>query len=456
MPNYFISAKKRQELFRSKDSSIYKVRNVSNSDRRLKTAKKMDRTNLIFNMYKNDTIYGVFTSNLDEYNSFFDNYDPSYYVELGYFFVSTLYLMTVSHNKYKNGDVNFDSYISLSNNILQKILHGKYHRIIIDFLIDKGVIECNGSFVVGGRSMGYRLGAKYREMKKLGQLPFYLTKTFINPNRNRKEINETPQEKFIFDCLAKVTIDDSGAVAYIDELKNKGELRDSQVESWKFHIDSIKGKAHYQTRSEKCGRVFNLVTNLPKPLRKFLKLDGKSLFNVDVKSCQPLLLAALYDKNSEEGKRYKQLVESGEFYRNIASFLGKELNEDTKSVIKNNLWECIFGKNYVLKDTKFNNLVDYYRQNFPELLNIMINIKKRLTKKEKRSHAKLPILLQKMESNAFIDHIVDKFRVLNIPLLTVHDSILCHEEHIEFAKSTIESTFKELFDLLPSIAVEQC
>lgn len=457
MANTFISISKRKQYFLSKVEGVYHDYSL---ERPLVLNRSSVRqrwvSNRNFNQYRNDIIVNDLHLLSDELAKLFPDYDPEYYFELALSVISTIYLLTVSGNKFKNSAFGFNDFVQLNSRVL-KTTTLAYYKPLIDFLYAYGFIDCNGSFVNGKRSMGYRLGPKYLELKKLGKLKFYLAKTFINPNRNRhrQKAKETAQEKYIYDCLEKVSINKDAAKAYIKEEQKNGKLSETQVESWNFHIDSIDGKAHYQVRSEKCGRVFNLVTNLPKSLRRFLTLDQKPLYNVDVKSCQPLLLAALYPKDSVEGKKYKELVESGNFYKDVADHLNLELNEEAKNEIKGRLWSCIFGKNYIFGE-KDNNLVNYYRAKFPELIEIMMNVKRKLTKKEEKAHAKLPILLQKMESEAFIDHIVDKFRVLNIPLLTVHDSILCHEEHVEFAKNTIESVFKELFDLIPSIAVEKC
>jgi hypothetical protein len=74
---------------------------------------------------------------------------------------------------------------------------------------------------------------------------------------------------------------------------------------------------------------------------------------------------------------------------------------------------------------------------FPELLAIIDNMKE-------HQKNKLALELQSIEADLVIGKVVDRLRLLGIPCLTVHDSIVCKVADVEIAHEVLDDELEKL------------
>lgn len=440
---------------------------------KLNNSYKYKRKSIVFftgdRIYDNDCyhlqiIKDDLSSLKEDINLLFGVLDTSYdqHIDKFYHFPSTIHLVTVSDKRSKKG---YNCFVPLSGEAMRSVVGCHHYTKIRDFLITYGFIETTGSFIKGKKCMGFRLGQKYRDLLINKDIKFSKAKTHLNTKSDRfkykeKDIDANDTAKIYLEKQLKtVTFDENEAQQLIDveRLTNPDSFTNHGEMCLDFHLNAIRFCNHYNKRSSKCGRVYNTITNLAKYLRPSIRLNKRKPICGDIKACQPLLLCLLYDKITDyyEYCDFKNLVQSGGFYENVINYIKNTFNiEYSKDKVKDILWKYVFGRIIVMSCDDYKEINSYFSTNFPKLREKIINFKKRLSKDEIKPHAKLPIFLQKMESDAIIDHLVVFAAENNIPILTIHDSFLCLPEHAKiFENKTIE-IFKELFDLIPKLEID--
>jgi hypothetical protein len=91
-----------------------------------------------------------------------------------------------------------------------------------------------------------------------------------------------------------------------------------------------------------------------------------------------------------------------------------------------------------------------FKKTFPTVYKIISKIKK-------ERHATLAIILQRLESELFLQKcckIIYEERP-DIPIFTLHDSIITTKENIEYVKSIIEKVLLEHINAKPHLKVER-
>jgi hypothetical protein len=77
---------------------------------------------------------------------------------------------------------------------------------------------------------------------------------------------------------------------------------------------------------------------------------------------------------------------------------------------------------------------------------------------KENDHTALSIALQRIESTLVLEKICGRIAKENpnIPLLTIHDSILTTPEHVEYVVSIIKSVLEENIGIAPKLSIEYC
>jgi hypothetical protein len=180
-------------------------------------------------------------------------------------------------------------------------------------------------------------------------------------------------------------------------------------------------------------------------------LGGQPLTSCDIKSCQPLLLHTFYKEESEESIKYKQLVESGNFYQHVIESLGIEFNAQSKEKYKEIIWEWAFGTRYM---QEFKIVNKFFQTTFPILTDLLVKSKERISPNEKRPHSKTAIHLQKMEANVMVKELIEYCKLNNLFYLTIHDSVLAPEDQINKLSLFISGQFKQKYKLTPNFDIK--
>ncbi|MDA7640730.1 hypothetical protein N8787_03750 [Opitutaceae bacterium] len=305
----------------------------------------------------------------------------------------------------------------VSSRHLDRVLRN--YRPIIDHLIELGIIEEKPGY-------HYSKGGKLRRTKNAFSIsPKHRTKTvrlaYANPKkaskaRERHEehilnaIGSDPNRMHIYNTMNKTTIQPE-AMSYINEIK---EASDYQFDCYRRSVEAIYNKEYYLITDYKTGRLFNNYTNLWSDLREFLRIDGEAVAEIDIANSQPLLAADLYLENSEEKQKYLAIVLEGNFYRVLEAASGNKYPDYKK------LKELVFAQVFFGKNSEGNGrpLLRAFMNLFPELYSIIQGMKE-------FQKNKLALELQSTEADLVIGKVVESLRLMEIPCLTVHDSILC-------------------------------
>ena len=216
-------------------------------------------------------------------------------------------------------------------------------------------------------------------------------------------------------------------------------LTNPDDEDFQFHVDL-----------QKTGRVYHIIACLPKPLRKFLRINGKPFIELDIKNCQPLLfvpsLKSWAKKNgcldAPDILLYQELCQKGKFYNHI-----KELIEKTGLEIKFDYQEFkqeFFGRIFFSTEKKRYKWRMVFEEHFP-------NVSKCISSMKSSDYKKLSVTLQKQESDLIVLNVCKKLYGNGIKdIFPLHDAIYCTEDSLDEAIAQIFESFEE-YGLVPSV-----
>lgn len=376
--------------------------------------------------------------------SLFDEFRIEYRKKL-LIIISTIYWRQIccKQNKKYNGFISF-------SRKSQSQLIGKNFIVRVRYdLVRMGIIEVQDleKRDFGQYLLGYKLTEKYyyEKVKNIitAKEKEYILKDIelaINDIMSKTKI--TFNQEYLLKCLDNSSIDESNASAKLEEdYKEQVGAINHAYNCNLISIGSIADKQWYFNVSKNTGRVFTNITNLKSEYRKFLSYKGNPLVEVDISNCQPLLLHTLYlDKTTPESIRYKEIVESGQFNERIGSLCGVEFEtqEDRKD-FKISLLTQLFMKEEW--DAPYR---DLFYQTFPELA-IQIKCIKKPTYKA------IARCLQNLESDLIINNVITICREQNIPILTIHDSIMTTVEYKDKISFIIIDECQKLYGLKPNL-----
>lgn len=407
-----------------------------------------------------------------------------------------------------------NGFIPINSTKLQKVI--RHYRTYIDYLIERKVIVSDNYYQKSRKSKGYKftpryassiikiqrvaIGPKGKNKCKLRKsimaryhhlLKWYnphliidrdLAMAFISGNRERQESGEV---------LANVTRQYNNTVIAIEK-----------ISSGDFSI-SIDDNVH---------RLHSIITNLKSELRNFLTYNDAPLVSIDIVNSQPylstvLLKATFWEQstthplesrsfskvkelsspdcallcvddvapkmcnkifdsyynyssfvmlcksaethNQRELQEYINLVKNGEFYQclqNLFNEQGYSLNE--RKQIKAAVFQVLFTDNrYFGQKGALPKRI--FQKTFPTIYKVFARIK--------RSNKKnLPVLLQRIESYLVLLVICKRIAEErpNLPIFTIHDSIITTVGNEEFVKGMIVEEMKKAIGFPPKLTID--
>jgi hypothetical protein len=190
-------------------------------------------------------------------------------------FVHSIFLRRVLDRRDK------DVYVPLHSRILKKMMGDRAYQKIIDALKWNGVIECDGIWTRTEKSKGYRLTPFYRDMRHRkyvldpdGQMAAKMS-WWRQHRRNEVTLDVHQHLRDQFDRLQ------------ID-LPNDLVLQPETAQQ----VEMILDREWYFIPCQ-YGRVHTNLSSLDSGLRKYLRVDGRPLVNLDIRNSQPLLACVL-------------------------------------------------------------------------------------------------------------------------------------------------------------------
>lgn len=396
--------------------------------------------------------------------------------------------------------INTKGFIPINAALLQKKIRN--YKEYINYLIESGIIETDNRYVSGEKSKGYKFTNHY-----LGIINAYSFNSKDEKKRRNGLMNLSIEQRKKYDHLVKwfddkLEIDKQAALAFIEsDLQNK--LASPESKNWneltRTYKNPVKQYNHALLNIEKfSSRSFSLsiddfgfrlhtpLTNISSDLRNFITYNDLRLVSIDIANCQPYLSILLFNPAFWEGTHDLNLNSLSLDYTNIfnsyssfSSFIilcksyGKDINSDLQEYINNaasgtfyqhietNIKKAANKKELkaivfqtLFTDNRFLGQVEAepkrkFKQLFPTVYEI-ISLIKRTNKNN------LPLLLQRIESYLILQLITRyiAFEYPELPIFTIHDSIVTIEGQEDSIKSIATKMLRELVGKTPKFSIE--
>lgn len=332
---------------------------------------------------------------------------------------------------------------------LGRLVGPRHLRAMLAALIRGGVIKCDRLYIVGKKARGYHLA------------PWVLKRRIIDVTLNRELTLAVkrysnggttsrppahPAHRIIYDNLHHLTVEPT-AWQILGENESASLPTRAQ---WIHTLQVIERGMFTLSASDTTGRVFTALTGTARILRPYLRLDGHVPAEVDVRACQPYLLATLYPAGSTERDRYVTAVTQGDFYelflRAPGEPPGRPRRPYTRAGIKQAVQvEVLFGG---IEHRR--SIWAHFATEFPELAGLMDNF-------IATSHITLAAHLQRMEAEIVIGRVVPRLhqRLHGRPFLTIHDSIFCIAQDAPAVAGVMREEFAARVGAEPFVKIVQ-
>jgi hypothetical protein len=385
--------------------------------------------------------------------------------------------------------VDEEGYMPLHAPVLKHRIHNYVNHM--RYLVENKVLERSKSYIPGERSYGYRFTKEYVTSPVV---PVTITKyTLVKNIRSKNNWERNMEAKFSH--LAKWL--DEGLCLDFDAAMNRLEwLRMEDFCAGKFgaqlsynasyaNLMQLKEQEYYFNVDYTAGRVHSNLTSLRGTLRKYLTYNGRQLASVDVVASQPFLIANVllspwyYEKWEGERLSYqltwgciKKEIDIAEVQKHIKN-LGpdaelfkqdvkgdfytafmqrvKQSGEETE-LTRDDMKKAVFLAMY--SDNKFIHqeqayLKRVFKSIYPSVYAVLSAYKIRKVRA-------LPVLIQHIESLLVPTGVAKGLskREKNMPLFTIHDSIVLPADEIELCKQAFAETYTSLVGATPNLKAE--
>lgn len=346
-------------------------------------------------------------------------------------------------------------------------------------MVEKEILEVRKHYIVGSKSMSYRISPKLMEQKweyveESELFPNYRAGAYRSPNsRAYREFITDPKKlkkKLLpsYDSISrefsKLKIVKTASIhidvfARATKVYEKCKTSKNKYQRKKTLQDCINQEYEYIRRVEDYaaigiskinGRMHNPITSLPKVYREKLRYgnNNKELISVDCVSFQPFLLLTFYGnsyKEQKEKKRFVHVAINNDIYKVLAAKIGGLTREEAKIQLLKTLYS-----NKYCQDTPMAKALE-------ELFPILVKKLKRLREGGPRAHAKIAIAMQRLESDIMIQGVLKEFYASHPgrPAFPIHDSFLVLKEDVEIISDLIKKHSIVRVGFAPNLKVEK-
>ena len=194
-----------------------------------------------------------------------------------------------------------DGFVPLKWDYLRPVIPDRVLKPLKQALIDADVIECDGQYIEGHKSFGYRLGSPYRDAPFVRAVVAHAqTATRIQENRRcEKKKIRLDVHRYLRRQFQKLEIDREGALAALAGHPNHQIV--------KIPVEQIAAK-DFSFSVCRYGRVHTDLTRAAKPVRRSLHVGGEPLVSVDITNSQPLFFALLLINFRIHGNKTHSLI----------------------------------------------------------------------------------------------------------------------------------------------------
>lgn len=347
----------------------------------------------------------------------------------------------INHNEAYN--------ISLDSTLLEKNL-GKTYPAYIAYLTKQGFLEFYADYLKNKQARVYKVHYD-PSLKVIRNETNYVFSEGLHDDHSftfiSDPLNYTFVPKEIVTKLRKslkdFKLDVKAANKLLSEY-NKANPEELHKYLWcKKSILAIQDK-NFRFKFDDYGRCHTNFTNLKKSIRNnCLTIKGRPIAEVDIKSSHPYILQCLMKyMNVDVTPNIKKFYDSFkiDFYNSLG-FKDRNFAKKVTFVVLN-------GKNnehvFVKDIGRYNNM---FKERYPDVYEFLKSFKK--------THKyKLWQLIQAIESEILFNNIIVRIynEIGEIPLITIHDSIVCekiHEDQVKeiFAQEIDENKVIKLFKI---------
>lgn len=422
------------------------------------------------------------------------------------FFIYLVHLINDIPSRSKESYVD---YVPLNSTLLQR--RNRQYREHLDYLIEVGVFNENAQYIVGSKSRSFCLTNKYQTMVK----PIVITKhtliksilKYINVDTMENDKGNYIKNNRSLEYLSswfndKLTIDFEEAKQYLLDLYEKEKKEELNIWNGK----NIKAMARFNSRyivvnklhkgqflhtiDNTAGRFHTVLTQIKGDLRQFIRFNGQKLIAVDIVNSQPYLSCVLFDKqkfidnklfskmqmynkgyltdnikslrpflktkieNATQSKSvndFTNIVKSGKLYERFSELLLDngliEDNGNNRKQAKEIIFSSIFSPN---QSIAYNNAMVIFKKHFPDVYEIYRAIKQ-------GEHRTLACILQNLEAELILHtacKIISEQRP-DIPLFTLHDSIITTEGNEDFVYKVLYDVLLNAIGIPPTLKYEK-
>jgi hypothetical protein len=351
------------------------------------------------------------------------------------------------------------------------------YRVGLDWLTSNHLVETDRKYIIGKKSTGYKwadgLGA-HRRLADAG------IASAMNAATRETFRHYTKAHRHLFSWLPRFNMDTVGAALHIQTLKSKHPDIFSDDEYRTLLLESVRIINDKEFLGSVCnyGRVHTPYTSLLKSLRSYLSYQDRPLVSIDISNSQPLILASLLPKcfpialpiphslphdvkpdketaitnelpNTNRDsqmpencdiRQYVQLCEQGAIYEYLM---------DGSAYTNRQAFKADFYKEVLFGTGKRQyQLTKEFRSKFPNVYGV-------IQKYKRDDYRSLARKMQRAESKIMIDGVCYRLATEfpDIPVITIHDSIMTTSEHVATVARLITEEFAQI-GLKPSLKQE--
>ena len=401
--------------------------------------------------------------------------------------------------------------VTLCSSYFQKILSRKSKQHF-EYLLNHGVLKLVRKHFPGATCRKYLLDEKYMKDPSFYTLSGFVFSRALNRHFEKKELKS--KVAHFQKWLKKIEFDVEGATVFnnlmFESRKNYVPFqtiskRDRRTRS-NPHYQYVNGQLsilRFKGKDDRCWidnkgmRLHTCITKCPKLLRNYITLEGEPLVSIDIKNSQPYMLLALLNpmhigkprrtgypptqhppptlqvpisdlsasnissiilrhssviQSSIEFQEYREMVTNGTIYEHFVDLMKidtkeLELGFSPRDTVKFRFMLCFYSAN----GSRSGGMKPLFRSKFPKIYSLMCDLKE-------KHHNTLAILLQRVESILVLDKICGRIaqEKRNLPLFTVHDSILTTSAHVDYVKGIIEEECVRYIGVAPRLTIEAC
>lgn len=357
-----------------------------------------------------------------------------------------MYFLTVLYNSVflrKNFDKN--GFTPLHSVLLKKVMGNAEYAGIIGKLVQMGVVEKNDKYRVKSISKRYRLVRNYfvgeYDKVKIKNAVIAANIQKLKIMMAKKNFQDFEIQQYTLDCLDKVELDKEKVKEIMEELKKTAT--EEEYHAYVQQIEAIEDRNFFSVADQNTGRVFHNLNNLKRELREAVLIEGEETTEIDINCSQPTFLSTLYPANHPEKEKYVKFLETKDFYSEIG---GEDIEKLGRKVVKQKIFKQIFfGR------LRFNIGSRYFRRFkklFPCLAELVIGMKL-------NDHAALAVFLQSMEADAVVSNCIFALKELDIPAISIHDSILVKKSDVEIARKYMFDSVKDALGFEPKLTIKK-